>query len=94
MYFPSKLNGKIIRLAADGIGGVDRAGRISKEPGAGEFAVFVDRVNFDYGVPVAFEEGFDFATNRAGRVLLRAKGRQTNESEQSSESHCPSQLEE
>ena len=92
--FPSELNGKIIRFAADGIGGVDRAGRINKKPGAGEFAVFVDRVNFDDRVPAAFEDGLDLAADRAGRVLLRAKDRQTNEGEQSSESRCPPQLEE
>ena len=72
---PSELNGKIIRFAADGIGGVDRAGRINKKPGAGEFAVFVDRVNFDDRVAAAFEDGLDLAADRAGRVLLRAKRR-------------------
>ena len=56
--------------------------------------MFVDRVNFDDRVPAAFEDGLDLAADRAGRVLLRAKDRQTNESEQSSESRCPPRLEE
>jgi len=79
-----------IRLTADGIRGVDGTGRISKEPGAGEFAVFVDRVNFDDCVPAAFEDSLNLTADRASRVLLCAKHRQTkNCGKQNSESGCP-----
>ena len=49
------------------VGTDDRAGRVDKEPGAREFAVFVDRVNLNDRGAAAFEDRLDLTADRAGR---------------------------
>ncbi len=81
IFLALKLNGEIIRLSADRVGGIDRSGRINEKAGARKLAVFVDGVNLDDRPAAAFEDGLDLAADRAGRVILGAGDRdeQTND---------------
>ena len=74
IFFPLELDGKIIRIAADRIGSVNRAGRIDEKSGPGKLAVLIDGVNFYDRLAATFEDGFDFAADLARGVVLRVGG--------------------
>src|SRR6266481_6285696 len=67
---PFEFNTKIVPFPANGIGRVNRSGRVDKKTGAGKLAVFVVTMNFHHRFLATIENIFDLATDAEGRLIF------------------------
>src|SRR5437879_3252440 len=65
------INAEVARFAANGVGGIKRAGWIDKKSGAAELAVLVDAMDFYHCARAAGEDVFDLLADRSGGLFLR-----------------------